>query len=78
MEVFDYEIKIENSPLNIGTDLNGFKNKSTELSSTPKVNGFNVSFEDNPTNETFYNWMKSISEINENTVFDTLECRVFT
>ena len=25
MEGFDYEIKIENSPLNIGTDLNGLK-----------------------------------------------------
>lgn len=29
MEGFDYEIKIENSPLNIGTDLNGLNIKQT-------------------------------------------------
>ena len=35
MEGFDYEIKIENSPLNIGTDLNGLKIKNMKLQSTP-------------------------------------------
>lgn len=78
MERFDYEIKIENSPLNIGTDLNGLKVKSTKLPTTPKVNTFNISFEDDSTNKIFYAWMKSISEINENTVFDELKCKVLT
>jgi hypothetical protein len=77
MKEFDYEIKIENSPLNVGINLNGLKVKSMELPSTPKVNDFNVSFKDDSTNNMLYNWMKSISEdINENTVFDTLKCRV--
>lgn len=31
MKGFDYEIKIENSPLNIGINLNGLKVKSIEL-----------------------------------------------
>ena len=45
MKVFDYEIKIENSPLNIGTDLNGLKIKNMKLQSTTKVNDFNISLE---------------------------------
>lgn len=43
MERFDYEIKIENSPLNVGINLNGLKVKSMKLSPTPKVNDFNLS-----------------------------------
>lgn len=78
MKEFDYEIKIENSPLNIGTDLNGLKIKSMKLLSTPKVNDFSISFENDSTNNMLYDWMKSISEINENTVFDTVEGRVLT
>ena len=79
MEGFDYEIKIENSPLNVGINLNGLKVKSMKLPSTPKVNDFNVSFKDDSTNNMLYDWMKSISEdINKNTVFDTLKCRVLT
>lgn len=78
MEGFDYEIKIENSPLNIGTDLNGLNIKNMKLQSTPKVNDFNISFEDDSTNQALYDWVKSISKINENTVFDTVECRVLT
>ena len=79
MKEFDYEIKIENSPLNVGINLNGLKVKSMELPSTPKVNDFNVSFKDDSTNNMLYDWMKSISEdINENTIFDTLKCRVLT
>ena len=77
MKEFDYEIKIENSPLNIGINLNGLKVKSMELPSTPKVADFNISFKDNSTYNMLYDWMKSISEdINENTVFNTLKCRV--
>ena len=76
MEGFDYEIKIENSPLNIGTDLNGLNIKNMKLQSTPKVNDFNISFKDDSANRAFYDWVKSISEINENTVFDTVESRV--
>lgn len=78
MEGFDYEIKIENSPLNIGTDLNGLNIKNMKLQSTPKVNDFSISFKDDSTNQALYNWVKSISKINENTVFDTVECRVLT
>ena len=79
MEGFDYEIKIENSPLNVGINLNGLKVKSMKLPPTPKVNNFNLSFKDDSTNQAFYNWMKSISEdINENTIFDTLKYRVLT
>lgn len=78
MEGFNYEIKIKNSPLNIGTDLNGLKIKNAKLQSTPKVNDFNISFKDDSTNKMWCDWIKSISEINENTVFDTLKCRVLT
>ena len=31
MKEFNYEIKIENSPLNVGINLNGLKVKSMEL-----------------------------------------------
>ena len=68
MEGFDYEIKIENSPLNIGTDLNGLNIKNMKLQSTPKVNDFNISFKDDSTNQALCDWVKSISKINENTV----------
>ena len=78
MKELNYEIKIENSPLNIGTDLNGLKMKNMKLLPSPKVNGFDVSFEDDSTNKMLYNWVKSISEINETTVFDKVECRVLT
>ena len=78
MEIFDYEIKIENSPLNIGTDLNGLNIKNMKLQSTPKVNDFSISFKDDSTNQALYDWVKSISKINENTVFDTVECQVLT
>jgi hypothetical protein len=78
MKELNYEIKIENSSLNIGTDLNFLNIKNMKLLSTPKVNDFNISFEDDFTNKMLYDWVKSISEINENTVFDTLECRVLT
>ena len=79
MEGFDYEIKIENSPLNIGINLNGLKVKSMKPPSTPKVNNFNLSFKDDSTNQAIYDWMKSILEdINENTVFDKLKYRVLT
>ena len=78
MKGFDYEIKIENSPLNIGTDLNGLNIKNMKLQSTSKVNDFNISFKDDSTNQALYDWVKSISKINENTVFDTVECRVLT
>ena len=77
MEGFDYEIKIENSPLNVGINLNGFKVKSMELPPTPKVNDFNVSFKDDSINNMLYDWMKSISEdINENTVFDLKQVKI--
>ena len=76
MKEFDYEIKIENSPLNVGINLNGLKVKSMELPPTPKVNNLNLSFKDDSTNKRLHDWVKSISEINENTVFDTLKCRV--
>ena len=72
MKGFNYEIKIENSPLNIGIDLDGLEIKQ----STPKVACFNISFEDYSTNKALHDWVNSILEINENTVFDTLECRV--
>lgn len=78
MKELNYEIKIENSPLNIGINLDGLEIKSMELQSTPKVNNFNISFKDDSINQAFYDWVESISEINENTVFDTLECRVLT
>ena len=79
MEGFDYEIKIENSPLNIGIDLNSLNIKSMKVPSTPKVNDFNISFEDDSTYQMLYDWMKLISEdINENTVFDELKCKVLT
>lgn len=79
MKEFNYEIKIENSPLNVGIDLNSLNIKSMELPSTPKVNDFNISFKDNSINNMLYDWMKSISEdINENTVFDELKCKVLT
>ena len=78
MNGFNYDIKIENSPLNIGTDLNGLNIKNMKLQSTPKVNDFNISFKDDSTNQALYDWVKSISKINENTVFDTVECRVLT
>lgn len=78
MKEFDYEIKIENSPLNIGTDLNALKIKGMKLLSTPKVNNFSISFEDDSTNKMLHDWLKSILEKNENSVFDTVECRVLT
>lgn len=78
MKEFNYEIKINNSPLNIGTDLNGLNIKSMKMLSTPKVNNLNLSFKDDSTNKRLYDWVEFISEINENTVFDTLECRVLT
>lgn len=78
MKEFNYEIKIENSPLNIGINLDGLEIKSMKLQSTPKVADFNISFKDDSTNKALYDWVKSISEINENTVFDTLKCRVLT
>ena len=71
MEGFDYEIKIENSPLNIGTDLNGLNIKNMKLQSTSKVNDFNISFKDDSTNQALYDWVKSISKINENTLLYT-------
>ena len=78
MKEFNYEIKIENLPLNIGIDLEGLNIKSMESLPTPKVNDFSISFNNDSTNKMLYDWVKSISEINENTVFDTLECRVLT
>lgn len=79
MKELNYEIKIENSPLNIGTDLSSLNIKSIKSLPTPKVNDFSISFNDDSANKMFYNWMKSTSEdINENTVFDTVECRVLT
>lgn len=78
MKGFNYEIKIENSPLNIGTDLNSLNIKNMKLLPTPKVADFNISFKYDSTNKMWYDWIKSISEINENTVFDTLKCRVLT
>lgn len=79
MKEFNYEIKIENLPLNVGINLDGLKVKSMKLQSIPKVADFNISFEDNSTNNMLYDWIKSISEdINENTVFDILKCRVLT
>ena len=77
MEGFDYEIKIENSPLNIEMDFNDII-KNMKLQSTQKVNDFNISFEDNSTAQVIYNWVKYIEEINENTILDTVECRVLT
>ena len=77
MKEFNYEIKIENSPLNIEMDFNDII-KNMKLQSTPKVNDFSISFKDDSTNQALYDWVKSISEINENTVFNTVECRVLT
>lgn len=77
MKEFNYEIKIENSPLNVGIDLNSLNIKSMKVPSTPKIADFNISFKDDSTYQMLYDWMKSISEdINENTVFDTLKCQV--
>ena len=76
MKEFNYEIKIENSPLKVETDLNNLNIKSIKSLPTPKVNNLNLSFKDDSTNKMLYDWVKSISEINENTVFDTLKCRV--
>lgn len=78
MKEFNYEIKIENSPLKVETDLNNLNIKSIKSQSIPKVNDFSISFEDGSTNKMLHDWMKSISEINENSVFDTVECRVLT
>ena len=77
MNGFNYEIKIENSPLNIEMDFNDII-KNMKLQSTSKVNDFSISFKDDSTNQALYDWVKSISKINENTVFDTVECRVLT
>ena len=60
MNGFNYEIKIENSPLNIGTDLNGLNIKNMKLQSTPKVNDFTISFKDDSTNQALCDWIKVI------------------
>lgn len=77
MEGFNYEIKFENSPFEIGNNSNTLKVKSMELPPTPKVADFNISFEDT----SFYNmmskWMERIS-IDSNTVFDEVKVRVLT
>lgn len=78
MKELNYEIKIENLPLKVETDLNNLNIKSIKSLPTPKVNNLNLSFKDDSTNKRLYDWVKSISEINENTVFDTLKCRVLT
>ena len=71
MKEFDYEIKIENSPLNVRINLNGLKVKSMGLPSTPKVNDFNISFKDK------LNWyinpliVESASRPNTNTSFSS-------
>ena len=46
--------------------LNNGEGKNMKLQSTPKVNDFNISFEDDSTNQALYDWVKSISKINEN------------
>ena len=46
MDGFNYEIKIENSPFEIGNNSNILK-VNMELPPTPKVADFNISFKSN-------------------------------
>lgn len=76
--ILNYELKIENSPINIGTGLKDLKVKSMKLS-IQKTNDFNISFKHSSTSKMLYDWIKLVSEnMNKNTIFDTLELRVLT
>lgn len=77
MEGFDYEIKIENSPLNVGINLNGLKVKNMKLPSTPKVADFNISFKDDSTCQELFDLMNN-SLIEKDAIFDEVRLRVLT
>ena len=72
MEGFNYEIKIENLPFKIEDSL---KIKNTELPS-PKVDNFEISFEDYLINKELLNWLNVSS--NNNKVFNDVYAKVLT
>lgn len=77
MEGFNYEIKFENSPFEIGNNSNTLKVKSIELPPTPKVADFNISFKNTSFYDMMKEWMDRIS-IDSDTVFDKVKIRVLT
>ena len=76
MDGFNYEIKIENSPFEIGNNSNILK-VNMELPPTPKVADFNISFKDTSFYGMMKEWMDRIS-IDSDTVFDEVKVRMLT
>lgn len=77
MEGFNYEIKFENSPFEIGNNSNTLKVKSMELPPTPKVADFNISFEDNSIQKMLWEWLNKVSIDNDN-IIDEVNAKVLT